>query len=297
MAEAGHVGVVVVHHGDASPTRRCVESVLADPSSVRRAVVVVDHSGNLDSGSLPDGVHRLNRPDNPGFGGGAASGVEALDRAADETLPVAYVVLNHDVELLAGYLEAAARAVATPGVGAAAGPLHREAADGPLWYAGGGVRWLTGTVRQSRSPDDASRERDVGFLPGAALAVSPTAWHRVGGFDPRIFLYHEDLDLCLRLRRAGWRLRFVPAMRAVHHVGAATGSADASPFYLEHMARTRLLPHRPAAYRLYLAVLHTGWVALRSARYLLRGGDGDGERARALWRGHRHALSTVLARR
>jgi N-acetylglucosaminyl-diphospho-decaprenol L-rhamnosyltransferase len=116
----------------------------------------------------------------------------------------------------------------------------------------------------------------------------------VGGFDPAYFLYNEDVDLCLRLRRRGFRLLFAPAMVAVHRLGTATGSAGRSAFYLEHMAATRLRPFRPLAYRAYLAVLHSGYVVLRALRYrVLVGGEAGREAARALLRGHAKALRGI----
>lgn len=282
------IGVVVVHYGDPSPTTRCLASVRGDPSPVPRRVVVVDNSGNF---SPPDGVEVrvLPLPHNPGFGAGANAGVAALG----EGELAALVILNHDVEVLPGYLAAVSRALADKGVGAAGGPLYLGQAGGPLWYAGGRVNYLLGTVSQSRSRRLARRARKVGFLPGAALAVAPRAWCEVGGFDPAFFLYNEDLDLCLRLRRRGYTLRFAPQAAAVHHVGAATGSHRRSPLYLEHLSRTRLRPFRPLPYRLYLAALHSGYVAVRAlALAASRGAEGR-EQARALLWGHGAALRTV----
>jgi GT2 family glycosyltransferase len=284
---APRVGVVVVHFGDPAPTIVCLRALAADPSAVEREAVAVDNSATLDAAAFA-GARILRCPDNPGFGGGANRGVAALgDRGWD-----ALVVLNHDVEVAPGFLAAAAAAVSAPGTGAAGGPLYRDDARSLLWYAGGRVSFVTGTVIQSRSARAARRARRVGFIPGAAMAISPQAWRRAGGFDPAFFLYNEDLDLCLRLRRLGFSLRFDPGMAAVHRVGAATGSAGLSPLYLESMARTRLLPFRPLACRLYLAVLHTAYVAARAGWHAARGAGGR-EAARALLRGHREALHMI----
>jgi GT2 family glycosyltransferase len=57
----------------------------------------------------------------------------------------------------------------------------------------------------------------------------------VGLFDEAFFLYEEDVDLCLRLRRAGWRVVFSPKAEVVHRLGA---SMEAAP------ARSRLEYHR-----------------------------------------------------
>lgn len=289
-ARGGPVWVVVVHHGDPAPTLACLRSIAGDPSAAARRVVVVDNSGDLDPEALPAGVLHLRCRDNPGYGGGVHRGIEQLEAAAKsgDAAPAALLALNHDVVLAPGYLDACVELFAADeAIGAGGGPIHRDRLGGELWYAGGALRRLTGTVRQSREPGDARRARDVGFIPGTALAIRPAAWREVGGFDPRIFLYHEDLDLCLRLRRAGWRLRFDPALAVAHRLGAATGSANASPLYLEQLTATRLAPFR-GPYRLYLALLHSGWVALRAARWALA---GDRRRVAALLSGHRRALA------
>lgn len=292
-SDAALVGVVIVHYETPEALQRCLASIREDPSRTARNVVVVDNSdtpgSGLSPGDLPFGVLLLTCPDNPGFGTGANRGVEHLKRLEAHA---AFVILNADVELLPGYLDAAIEAL-VEGIGAAAGPSHLNEKSGPLWYAGGSLCRLTGTVRQSRDAHSAERAREVTFIPGTAVALSPRAWEDVGGFSPDIFLYHEDLDLCLRLRRAGWKLWFAPAMRTVHHLGEATGSSERSPFYLEQMAKTRFCPYRSRLYRTYLAVVHSAYVVVRALAYFLRGGQADRDRAKALLRGHRSAIQTV----
>jgi len=287
------LGVVVVHYETPSALQRCLASIREDSSLIARKIVVVDNSDTpgsaLSPGDLPRGVLLLACPDNPGFGAGANRGVQHLKEL--ET-PAAYVILNADVELLPGYLDAALEAL-RPGVGAAAGPVYLDQPEGSLWYAGGRLSLLTGTVRQSRNPDAARVSREVTFLPGTAIAISTRAWEEVGGFSPDIFLYHEDLDLCMRLRKANWRLWFSPAMKIVHHLGKATGSSERSPFYLEQMAKTRFLPYGSRLYKSYLAVLHSVYVPIRALAYLLRGGQRDRDRALALLRGHRSAIRRI----
>lgn len=291
--KAASLGVIVVHYQTPSSLQRCLSSIREDPSRASRRVVVVDNSDTpasvLDPGELPPEVLLLACPDNPGFGAGANRGVQRLKEL--ET-PDGYVILNADVELLPGYLDAALEAL-RDGVGAVAGPIYLDESNGPLWYAGGGLSPLTGTVRQSKDPDAARKSREVTFIPGTAMALAPRAWEDVGGFSPDIFLYHEDLDLCLRLRRAGWKLWFAPAMKVVHHLGEATGSSERSPFYLEQMAKTRFRPYSSRLYRIYLALVHSAYVLVRALAYLWRGGQENRDRARALLRGHGSALRGI----
>jgi GT2 family glycosyltransferase len=282
----GRVGVVVVHFGDPAPTRACLLALRNDRSVTERDVVVIDNSGTLAL-TLTAEERLVTVAGNRGYGAGANAGVASLRTVAWDAL----VILNNDVEVAPGFLAAAARAVAQPRVGAASGPFYLDRLGGELWFAGGSVNFLLGTVRQEKSAEAARRARNVGFLSGAALAVNPSAWQAVGGFDERYFLYHEDLDLCLRLRRAGYTLRFEPQMAAVHRLGEATGSRLRSPFYLEHLSASRLRPFRPLVYRLYLALVHTGYIGVRA---LFRWSVDGRAAAKALIHGHFTALSVIL---
>lgn len=58
---------------------------------------------------------------------------------------------------------------------------------------------------------------DTEWVSGAAVLLRFSAMTQVGGFDPRIFMYGEDVDLSWRLRCAGYRLRYIARAAVVHH--------------------------------------------------------------------------------
>lgn len=72
---------------------------------------------------------------------------------------------------------------------------------------------------------DADEARRVPWAHGAFLAVRRAAWDAIGGFDPAMWMYAEDLDLCWRADRAGWPTRYVPDAPVDHEIAAATGAA------------------------------------------------------------------------
>jgi GT2 family glycosyltransferase len=69
------------------------------------------------------------------------------------------------------------------------------------------------------------RARETAFVSGACLAVPRDEWERVGGFAEAYFMYHEDVDLSLRLRLAGGRLGVEPAAVVDHEYEFGKGPA------------------------------------------------------------------------
>ncbi len=106
----------------------------------------------------------------------------------------------------------------------------------------------------------------VDWVSGACMLARRSAFDAVGGFDERYFLYWEDADLCRRLRRAGWNVRYVPGARVRHAGGVSTRSAATAAARAFHESAflyyaTHVAPGRRHARR-WLA-----WTLLR-ARYL-----------------------------
>lgn len=64
--------------------------------------------------------------------------------------------------------------------------------------------------------------RSVPWVIAAAIAIRRQAFEQVGGFDEAFFMYCEEIDLCYRLRRAGWDIHFAPVTTVTHAGGAST---------------------------------------------------------------------------
>jgi GT2 family glycosyltransferase len=67
----------------------------------------------------------------------------------------------------------------------------------------------------------------IAWILGAALVVRRDVYRAAGGFDERFFLYAEDIDFSLSLRKKGWELGFIPEARVVHLEGQSERSAPA----------------------------------------------------------------------
>jgi len=82
--------------------------------------------------------------------------------------------------------------------------------------------------------DTDAHEMDAGTA--ACLMLRMSALDRVGFFDPRYFMFGEDLDLCYRLKLGGWKIFYLPSASATHHLRPAPPDAQRKMSYERHRA-------------------------------------------------------------
>ena len=215
-------------------TLRCLASLAR--AAPEAEVVLVDDAGSDGTAEAAAAAHPRLRlvclPEPAGFTRAANRGLAA---AGGELL----LLLNSDTEVEAEGLAALrARFAAEPRLGAAGAALHYPG-GAPQWSGGreptllwlfalaSGAPRLLGRLPLYRrlKPPGAAGGGAVDWVTGAALALRRAAWEEVGPFDERFRFYAQDLDLCVRLRAAGWEVALLPDFRVLHHHGATIGAA------------------------------------------------------------------------
>jgi GT2 family glycosyltransferase len=229
--------VVIVSWNGEPWIRECLESSCSQNEC--RAVVIVDNasedetlkeiasfSADLDDPDLE--VRTLELKTNLGFTRGANRGIEAALEL--EPAPQAILLLNQDATLEDGCLAAFARSVEWHPRGGAFGPKILFPDKDVIQHAGGLIDEirLTGDHLGHHQPDDDTsfdQESEVDYVTGAAMVLRTSALREVGSLD-EVFSpgYYEDVEVCDRLRSAGWTVWYVPAARARHHESASFGS-------------------------------------------------------------------------
>ena len=215
------VSCVVLNWNGWADTIECLDA-LQECSYPHLTIIVVDNGSTDDSverikAAHPD-VLLLQSGKNLGFSGGNNIGIrQALDNGAD------YVwLLNNDArpapDALSGLV---AKAVSDKGLGAVASICYF--ADKPSTvqaWAGSRVNLWIGYGRLCTEPHE-----DDWFdsLNGTSMLISRVAIESVGLLDEGFFLYWEDTEFCLRLRKKGWRIAAAPNSRVLHKVNASTG--------------------------------------------------------------------------
>ncbi len=267
---------VVVNY-DAGPLlERCVRSLLADTSAGPVELVVVDNAstdGSIEALArvLPD-VRVVRSPGNVGYARGANLGIAA-------TKAPIVAVLNPDTEVRPGTAAAlVSRLEREPRLGACGPrvlnvdgsdyPSARENPSVPVAVGHGllGLWWPANrfTARYRQLCADPEQARLVDWVSGAAIWLRRHALDEVGGWDERYFMYFEDTDLCLRLRRAGWDVAYEPAGVVVHVQGDSTSRHPYRMLLEHHRSAWRFAQVRFAGRRAILLPFAAVYLAARA---------------------------------
>jgi N-acetylglucosaminyl-diphospho-decaprenol L-rhamnosyltransferase len=223
------LSIVIPTHDTRELTRRCIETLEREGTAGLQIVVVDDGSSDgtfeVLSAAHPR-VEMLRLAQAAGFTRAANLG---LARARGDLL----LLLNSDTEVEPGALAPLLAAFdRDPRLGAAGAALHYP--DGsPQWSGGAAptLLWLFGLASglppllarlpgwRHIKPVGAAPGR-VDWVTGAALALRRRAWEEAGPFDEGFRFYGQDLDLCLKVRDAGWTIAILEDFRVLHHHGA-----------------------------------------------------------------------------
>ncbi len=244
------ISVIIVNHNGEEHLRRCLESLRGQGPEIE--VLVVDNASSDSSLAMvrevfPE-VRVLEQDRNLGFG--AANNLAAVE-ARGECL----LLLNADAWLETGALQRLHQRLQRENRLALVAPalFYPDGRRQFVWSPERGVagealqrlrnpfekrNWAHGAVMRTAS-------RLVGRLwfTAACVLVRSDAFAAVGGFDERFFMYFEDVDLCVRLEKAGWGLAQEPDA-VVHHAGGFARHPHVDDVYRPSQLRYYAL-HRP----------------------------------------------------
>ncbi|MGB0513319.1 MAG: glycosyltransferase family 2 protein [Wenzhouxiangellaceae bacterium] len=281
-ANADRVAAVVLNHKRADDTIACVES-LRGLNTPPGAIELIDNASSDDSvarlrATLPDLPLTVN-PRNLGFGGGQN---EVIQRLMDDEFEWIWL-LNNDARAAPDTLEGLLKRARDKRVGAVGALLRDlEPPRGVQAVGGGHVIWWRGSSREWRG----ERNRPLDYITGACMLLRAEALRQIGLFDPRFFMYWEDVDLCLRMRRAGWTLAVAEDAVIFHRQSTSTDSTTKDR--LINASTTRFFrKHAPLG----------GWPAIligTAARIARRLATGRPAHARAVLQGVRDGLKNEL---
>jgi GT2 family glycosyltransferase len=252
--------VVVVHY-DNPEVYGVLEAALAQTNPPQR-IALVDNSGDVDEERVrriaPDAL--LISSSNEGYAAAANAGIRAVGSSGAPYV----VVLTHEVRLEEVTLDRLVGALEDDSSLAAVGPVLRFRSLPDRVFSRGGRldRFARPSPLTSPSPQATSDPMPMSWIDGSVMALRRTAVEHIGLFDTRYFLYFEEIDLSVRLRRAGWGTAVVPTAVAWQEPGGY-------PPYLALRNRVLMIRQNPGlltfpAWLLYpRLVAEIAWTARR----------------------------------
>lgn len=243
---APELSALIVNYNGGGLLAKAVARLEEASAGLDLEIIVADNGsvdGSLDALRENPGVRLLELGENLGFGA-------ANNRAAAAARSDRLLLINSDAWPEPGSLEKLlARLDADPRLALVAPRLVYP--DGRPQFHWAPTTSIAGEAVQIVRNRFESRplvhrlRLGAGWFTAACVLLRRRAFEEVGGFDEGFFLYFEDVDLCLRLRAAGWRLADAPEAAAVHVKGGSQPSGQSELHYRRGQLRY-YERHRPA---------------------------------------------------
>ena len=276
------VSVVIVSFNTRDLLRECLNSLLAECEGVSHEIFVVDNISRDGSADMVEqefpNVRLIRSQVNLGF---AAANNKAFPLAKGRYV----VLLNSDAFLRPNalrksieYMDAdpriglgGARLVGRDGAWQPSARLFPSLLNEVLTISGLSARFPHSRFfgRGDRTWADQNLPADVDWVPGAYSIIRASVLGQVGYFDENFFLYYEEVDLCRRIRNAGYIIRYWPDVEVIHLGGE---SSKTVLYYRKHHGNTAWLAKE----------LESGWHQLRAWKNKGAAGNGKSEESRAL---------------
>ncbi len=255
-----HISIILVNYNSDKLTIACLDSLAEiKHTGFKHNIVVVDNASKVPF-RLPkrhqNKVVRLVRSEsNLGFTGGNNMGIHySIENFNSEYV----VLLNNDTTVDKNFLvELFNYAEAHPKVGIATSKIYfskgreyylksynKDQLGKVIWFAGGSIDWQN-LLAFHRGVDEVdrgqfSRDDSFDFATGCAMMIKREVLEKVGTLDKRYFLYMEDVDYSVRVKKAGYDLRLVPSSVVWHKNAGSTGGSG-SHLQQYYQARNTLL--------------------------------------------------------
>ena len=264
-------------------------------------VLVADNASTDDTvawlGATHPEVRVVSHPENWLFARGNNA---AVAHAKGDIL----VFLNNDVEVHPGWLGPLVESLSRQGVGACQPKLLQWADRTRFEYAGAsggfldryGFPFTRGRLFESMEIDHGQYDdaRDVFWATGAAFAIRRDVFLDAGGFDEAFGMHMEEIDLCWRLQRQGWRIRVEPTSEVYHLGGASLPSGSPRKTFLNFRNNLAMLAKNlPDAHLAPVLRARRAFDAAAAGRAAVAGQREDARAIRSAWRAFRTVLPAL----
>ncbi len=296
--------IILLNYNSTDDTVACIKSLYTTPHTSKDAMIIVvdNHSKKSEVQKLTQyidtiskqknniiPIHFIKNDKNLGFSGGNNVGIEyALKENVENIL-----ILNNDTIVDKNFLQKmtvemekdSKIGVVVPKIYFAPGHEYhtqrytKEELGKVIWYAGGTIDWKN-VIGHHEGVDEVDTDqytvhKTTEYATGACMLVRASVFQKIGMFDTDYFLYYEDSDISMRIKKAGYTINFNPDSIIWHKNAGSTGGSgsDLQDYYI---TRNRLIfGFRYAPLRAKLALLKEAGKQLITGRTWQKKGIRD----------------------
>ena len=266
------VSIVIVNYNGLIHNEDCINSILKS-SYKNIEIVIVDNKSTDNSVEkirevFKEKVKIIINDNNSGFAGGTNVGINyAINNGAEYIL-----LLNNDTIIDSKMIEIMVKSsnnklVISP-------KIYYFNNKNMIWSAGGAIKWNRGyTIQYGMNDIDKGQfdeRKNIDFATGCCMLIPKKIIKEVGLLPEEYFLYFEDTEYCVKIKKAGYEIVYEPRAFMYHKVSATTGGED-NENYVYYFSRNRLLFNKKYNNTLiYLCYISLSWIK-NVIKWLLKG--------------------------
>lgn len=245
------VAIIVVNWNNADDTIDCIQS-LQKIAYDNFKVFLIDNGSSDDSISRLEAlrgekVELVESGKNLGFSGGNNIGIAmALKEGFDYVL-----LLNNDTVVDKMFLnELMSVAESEEKIGIVGSKIYFYDEPDRIWYGGGRFSWLGGGrhlqyCEMDKNPGD-KKPKETEYMTGCVFLIRSKIIMTVGDLCEDFFMYYEDTDWSLRVKRAGYKIMYAPASKVYHKISRSASKLSNPLIHYYHIRNALLLSKRQA---------------------------------------------------
>jgi GT2 family glycosyltransferase len=244
-----NLSIIIVAWNSQEYIRNCLDSIFLSQKNFSTEVIVVDNGSSDQTAKIVEKLYpQVKLIQNKTNSGYAKANNQGIEEAKGEYI----LLLNPDTQVLEDALSLMYEFMQENPEAGALGPkllnpdksVQSSCREFPtfsilVWEFSGLSRFFSksrifGKWRMGYFDFDKTREVDQPM--GSCLMLRRKTLEDVGIFDESFGMFFNDVDLCFRIKKSGWKIYFYPEAKVIHHKGASTKKAKAKMIWLSHLA-------------------------------------------------------------
>lgn len=238
------VYIILVNYNSYKDTIECAKSL--EKIEYKNFKIII-----VDNGSKDESLSKIRRElkecilietgENLGFAGGNNAGINyAIKNGADYVL-----LLNNDTLVKSDFLnKMLLRYQQNDNIGLVGCKIMYYPEKNRIWFGGGKIDWFKfiGTHFGIGEVDNGQydQENEIDFMTGCCMLIKREVIEKVGLLSEQYFMYFEDVDFCVKVKEAGYKIWYNPKAVIYHKVGLS-GGGEESPFSIKWSTRNRMI--------------------------------------------------------